>query len=160
MTYSQLRFYLGRPYVHGHVGIRYRSDGHCVDCRRHRNTPERREVEKLRSRSARAERPYLMLLSEAKRRAKANGLPYDLTRQWAELRWTGHCEVSGIPFRRSPGKGGPSYYSPTIDRIDPKLGYVLGNCRFILNAINVFKGRQGDAEMLQVAAAIVERYHG
>lgn len=95
----------------------------------------------------------------AQSRAKREGLDFDLTREWAESRWTGSCELTGIEFVKGGGTGrrsaGP--FSPSLDKIDPAKGYVQDNCRFILWAINRFKGRDEDAVMFQIAKAISER---
>lgn len=47
-------------------------------------------------------------------------------------------------------------YWPSIDRIDPKVGYLTSNCRIILHAVNALKGEGTDADILLVANAIVE----
>lgn len=101
--------------------------------------------------------PWLSLLASAYRRAAKKNVSYTLTPAWAEERWTGVCELTGIPFNMGmPGKPGPRLYSPSIDRIVPSLGYVEENCRFILWAINSFKGEGTDDDMLKIATCLVE----
>jgi len=91
------------------------------------------------------------------KRAVAKNLPYDEDLlEWAPTVWTGRCALSGIEFRRNVGMG-PGPFSPSIDRIQPELGYTKGNCRFILHAINAMKGSGSDEEMLLIARALVSR---
>jgi len=102
----------------------------------------------------RAKRPYLYLIRKAKHRAKTLGLAFDLTNEWAESRWTGRCEMTGAKFKDSNGKR--TAYSASIDKIDPKKGYTQDNCRFILVAINTFKGNWTDEVVLEISNLIVQ----
>lgn len=95
-------------------------------------------------------------LGSARERAKKNGLEFGLTSDWAKARWTGNCELTGIPFVRSTGKGGgPGMYSCSLDRIDSKVGYIPDNCRFVLAGINALKGSGTDREMYDLAAQLL-----
>jgi len=107
----------------------------------------------------RTAQPYRMLVLSAKGRARKKQVPYDLTVQWAQERWTGRCELTGIPFELAYGRGkkGGRPLSPSLDRIDPAKGYTQGNCRFVLQAINAFKGTMPDEEMLRLAEALLRR---
>lgn len=89
------------------------------------------------------------------RSALEKGLPYSLTPEWAESRWTGRCEVTDIPFNLLATKS--DFYSPSIDRISPELGYTPENSRFVLFALNSFKNVGTDADVLRVARIIVEK---
>jgi len=96
------------------------------------------------------------LLRGAQSRAKKKNLPYDLTKEWLLSRWTGRCELSGIPFVLRDGAPGPKFYSPSIDRIVPALGYVQSNCRVILWAVNALKHDGTDEDMYRVARALAD----
>lgn len=142
----------------------YVSTADCVGCSQERNRRKRVEFPEYnaeRSREYRgvqlAKRPWYYLVSGARHRAKRAGLPFDLDRGWAARRWTGSCELSGVTFQRNPfGKNGPWPLSPSIDRIDPSLGYTKDNCRFILMGLNSAKlNSVGDAELLRMAQALV-----
>lgn len=65
----------------------------------------------------------------------------------------GKCAISGIAMTWAQGKLMPT--SITLDRINPEVGYEIKNIRLVCHAINSFKGRMGDAEMLKMAMAIV-----
>jgi hypothetical protein len=98
--------------------------------------------------------PWRPLLRTAKARAKRKGIAFDLTDRWAAARWTGYCEVTGIPMSLAVRMRGGSF-SPSIDKIDPKMGYTQKNCRFILYAVNVFKHEGDDDTMFMIAEAII-----
>lgn len=93
-------------------------------------------------------------LKGAQERATKKGVPFNLTREYLESIWTGRCAITDFPL--SVGKGtGPKFFSPSLDRIVPALGYVEGNVRFVLWAINAFKGEATDNDVYAVACAIV-----
>lgn len=49
-------------------------------------------------------------------------------------------------------------FSPSIDRIVPDRGYVPGNIRFVLHAVNSMKNDGTDADMVMIARAIVTNF--
>lgn len=101
-----------------------------------------------------SKKPWHYLLLSARSRAKEKGFEYDLTDEWASTRWNHHCEITGIKFRQN-GKKGPHPFSPSIDRKDPTKGYTQDNTRFILWGCNAIKGVGTDADMFEIAKAIV-----
>ena len=83
-----------------------------------------------------------LLLSGAKSRAKAKGLPFDLTIEWLETMVVSHCPITLQPIdwlkeQVVDGKVGPN--SPSIDKIIPALGYVQSNCAIISCRANLIK---------------------
>lgn len=116
----------------------------------HANRERCKEINKR----SRSKSPFQGLLALAKTRAKEKSIAFDLSREWARETWTGKCAVTGIDFVIGDGSG-PAPYSPTIDRIDRSKGYTKDNSRFVLMAVNAFKGRGTDADMLFIAKAIV-----
>lgn len=99
-------------------------------------------------------RPWLNSLRGAKTRAKRDKLPFLLTAEWAEAKWTGRCEITGLAFSMNIRRS-PHVYSPSLDKIVPALGYTPENCRFILHGVNAMKATGTDEQMLEVAKAIV-----
>lgn len=75
----------------------------------------------------------------------------DLMEIWD--RQEGKCAASGLPMTWAQGGLKPT--SITLDRIDPEKGYSASNLRLLCYAVNSFKGRMCDAEMLAMAKAIV-----
>lgn len=67
----------------------------------------------------------------------------------------GCCAITGIKLTWAQGSVLPT--SISLDRIDPNGGYSADNLRLICHAVNAFKGRMSDAEMFQMAVAIVTR---
>lgn len=101
------------------------------------------------------ERPWIMVLQCAKRRALDKGIEFSLTKEWAASIWTGKCALSGLEFIvDESGIPGPKPFSATVDKIIPALGYIPSNCRFILSCVNNFRGTLGDEEMYRVAEAL------
>jgi hypothetical protein len=100
--------------------------------------------------------PWLNALRGSKQRAAKHNIPFTLTKEWAEARWTGRCEVTGIEFVLSD-KRSPYLFSPSLDRIIPTVGYTPENSRFVLHAVNALKGQGTDEDMLTIAKAIVAK---
>lgn len=99
--------------------------------------------------------PYYKLLLGAHARAKQKQLPFNLTREWALATWTGRCAITGLEFDLTSQGKGPKQRSPSIDRIIPELGYITHNCRFILHCVNAMKGTGTDADVYDIARAIL-----
>lgn len=103
---------------------------------------------------AKARCPWLPLLTGARHRCLNKNLPFDLTTEWCDVRWTGRCELTDLEFDlRNTGR---SVFSPSIDRIEPRKGYVQDNCRFILFGVNLFKFTSSDEDMFRIAKALVK----
>ncbi len=107
------------------------------------------------------ERPRLKrarVLREGMRdRAAKHGLAFDSERfcagyicDWLETQK--ECECCGCVLRLVPHGGAPCNASPSIDRIDPGAGYVLGNVALLCWRCNNLK-RDATAEELETIAA-------
>jgi hypothetical protein len=59
------------------------------------------------------------------------------------------CPVLGLPL--FPGRGQPTANSPSIDRVDPSLGYVRDNVWVISNRANMIKN---DATLEELEALV------
>lgn len=100
--------------------------------------------------------------ASAVRRAWRNGLP-------ADAEWMGdaarhiaaqdfRCALTGIPFDadcRTPGAGG-THLAPSPDRIALEKGYVPGNVRWVLWAVNRARGEMPEALFLRICRAVAE----
>ncbi len=125
--------------------------------RKWRSQPENRIKINNAARRVRTKRPYMASIQSARARCRKSGIEFDLTTEWAAKRYTGFCEVSGLPFDVVfRGKCGPVAFSFSIDRIDPNGGYTQKNCRFVLFCVNTFKHTMADSQMVDVAKAIVQ----
>lgn len=95
------------------------------------------------------------MITWTKARAKRTHREFTITREWAEARWTGHCEFTGIAFVLDI-KG--HAFAPSIDRVDSAKGYTPENSRFVVHAFNLWKREFRDDVLLEMAKAIVARF--
>ena len=92
-----------------------------------------------------------ILVNSARRRAKRDGLPFDLTHE--DITIPERCPALGIPLAPSTaGRQGGDDASPSLDRLVPELGYVPGNVRVISRRANSIKQNAAPDELLAVAA--------
>lgn len=114
---------------------------------------ERRERSRAGYNRNRADR----LLSLIRTRAAKKGIPYDLDAHRPAIRARfdkGRCEMTGIPFVIQNGR---SAYGPSIDRIDPKKGYVYTNIRIVLDIMNVAMNAFGEETLRDVMSEWLKR---
>lgn len=82
----------------------------------------------------------VILTRAARKRAKKRNLPYNLDYGFVYKMWekqNGVCAMTGIPFTiDSEEKGKTQPFAPSIDRIDPSLGYTRENVRLICYVVN------------------------
>lgn len=105
--------------------------------RYHANRPAITEAR----RQAREADPRRYLLNNARERARAAGMEFDLTIE--DLMVPAACPVLGIPIIRGLQKKTDN--SPSLDRIDNTRGYVRGNVAIISDRANRIKN-YGTAE--------------
>lgn len=90
----------------------------------HRENREHRNIRTAKWHRNNPKRSYCLA---AKRRAKSQGVPFNLEPD--DIVFPEICPVLGIPILFSDG--GRTDNTPSIDRIVPKDGYVKGNIRMI-----------------------------
>lgn len=139
-------FFSGLTCGRGHISKRFVSTNQCCECMRIRELKaDKKDQYERYGRQAYIDRtlakPWERSIRNSKYRAKKCGFDFDLTFEWAQERWTGKCELSGIPFETCyTGRQGGSPRSVSIDRMDPAIGYLQSNCWFILFGYNAAKG--------------------
>ena len=89
------------------------------------------------------------MIQAAKARAKKSGTPFNLTE--ADILVPAYCPVLGVKLERSLGSQGPGETSPTLDRIIPDLGYVVGNVIVVSNRANRAKSNLSVEELCALA---------
>lgn len=89
----------------------------------------------------------------ARRRAREKGLPYNIYSE--DIVVPEICPILKIPL--FCGKGAQISNSPNLDRIIPKLGYVLGNIQVISHRANRIK-YDATLEELKSIVQYVEEY--
>lgn len=99
----------------------------------------------------------LQLRDNAKVRAERLGVPFDLTREWLEGKLAGSCELTGRCFDLSIPPAGvrANPNAPSLDRLDSRGGYVVGNVRVVTVHANVARNEFSDAELLSLAHDII-----
>jgi hypothetical protein len=117
---------------------------------RKQNKDRYKQLNKTKYIERRNTRPWEFMIISARNRARTNGILFDLSNNWAKLRWTGRCELTHIPFVVG---GKRSAFSASLDRKDPNKGYTQDNCWIILWGINLLK--QGDK--LEITLAFIRQ---
>lgn len=123
---------------------------YCKMCTKRVNNSEAARAKKSASaRKIRAQDPARALFDAARGRARARGIRFALRREHVIV--PALCPVLGIELRVS-GRRGPCDTSPSLDRIDPKKGYMPGNVRVISWRANKLKADATEAELAAVLA--------
>lgn len=103
----------------------------------------------------------MCLVAAARIRARRKGIAFALTdddiSKLQAVIDAGRCELSGVAFTLC---GPRSATSPSLDRRNPRLGYVGGNVRVVCHALNAGMGDWGDAALLNIARAWVAQADG
>jgi hypothetical protein len=98
----------------------------------------------------------------AKNRAQRHGIEFTLTRDELNILWErceGRCAVSRLKFSDElfPHALVKRPFAPSIDRIDPRLGYTLANTRITCVAANFAMNQWGSDVLCRVARGVVQR---
>ncbi len=94
--------------------------------------------------------PEYRMWHRAKFRAREKDLPFNL--EIADLVTPELCPVLGVPFIE-----GDSDYTTSLDKLDPKKGYVKGNVQVITNKANRLKNN-GTLDELKKVVAYLEKH--
>lgn len=81
-------------------------------------------------------------------RAAKRGLPFSLTETWWNSQWMaqqGRCAMTGFPMQLTGEKRSP--WTASVDRIDPRLGYIPDNCRLVCFRANELRGNMTNEEL-------------
>ena len=83
----------------------------------------------------------------------------ELTPEWIiEKLNVGKCEVTGLPFTYGLQSRNP--WSPSLDRIDPTVGYTLKNTRVVIWIYNAAKNVFSDQDVMVMAKALTGKSDG
>ena len=102
------------------------------------------------------------LLSASKRRAKLKNLAFDLDREWIIKKVKPMiCEATGLPLSLEiDNRYQHSPFKPSIDKIDPKKGYIKDNCQIVAVIYNKAKADSPALDVLLMAQCLMEKSHG
>lgn len=99
----------------------------------------------------------IQLMRQAKSRATKHGLPYDLNVHFLLKLWDiqcGKCALTKINFNLERNETYSSEpFAPSIDKINPKLGYTQDNVRLVCVAINFALNEFGEDIFKQICFA-------
>lgn len=90
------------------------------------------------------------MLQNARTRARVAGVPITITVE--DIVVPTHCPILGLPLYRTTGSKGGGPHSPSLDRIEPSLGYVPGNVLVISNRANRLKSDASIEELRAIAS--------
>lgn len=143
-------YFTGKPCKHGHICERYVSNSGCVECyklasSKNGNLYARKSRQKHKDKYNQKGKENYSILGDdyiksmwwrAKQRAEKKGVPFNIEK--SDIVIPEFCPVLNVKLESGKGKG-PSDYSPSLDRIIPKLGYIKGNIQVICNLANRIK---------------------
>lgn len=92
---------------------------------------------------------------DAKNRAIKKGVPFNVTATYLNSLLTDRCPVYDTEFKWY-GNGSTVSTSPSLDRINPDLGYVEGNIVIISMKANAIKSAYKAADLYKVADWLYE----
>lgn len=144
--WGRARYAANRDKIRSQAATRYASNANGV-------RDKALEYEKRRYASRNVMYRVRAALGAAKSRAKKRGIAFDLT--LADMGSPTHCAVTGIEFDMTCSFRQGNIFVPSLDRIDPKLGYTKGNVRFVCHGYNLAKHTGTDANVVKLARAIV-----
>lgn len=100
------------------------------------------------TRRYRERHPERTMLYNAKYRAKQDGVRFSITEKDVPI--PKFCPILGIVLEVQ--RGVHRNNSPSIDRVNPKLGYVKGNVHVISHRANYIKNNETDPEVFEAIA--------
>lgn len=121
----------------------------CIECRKTFDGINRANY-RPHQLSYRKKNRAMKLVGCIRTRAKNNGITFDLDKHTKLIQQridNGFCEMTGIAFDLDANM---DFNSPSIDRIDPRKGYVYSNIRVVCFAINCALNKWGEGPLLQV----------
>lgn len=99
-------------------------------------------------------------LNSVKRNAKIRGIYFELTKVDIQDIIVTHCPILGIELDYGLfNKGVHGHNSPSLDRINPHLGYVKSNIRIVSDIFNKMKYTSTDTELTQYCTKITEYFN-
>lgn len=81
-----------------------------------------------------SDRPEYQMWERAKHRAKRQGVPFDIA--WTDIAIPEYCPMLGIKMEHGADN---HHNSPSLDKIVPRLGYIVGNIQVISKRANRIK---------------------
>jgi hypothetical protein len=100
------------------------------------------------------ERRAYVIWKRAKDRAKKRSLVFELTKDFVAAQLSlGYCSATNLKFDLSFDETKLNPRSPSLDRIDPTLGYTFQNTRMVCWIFNRAKGDGSDKDVRMLVEA-------
>lgn len=112
----------------------------CKECRRNKNYTHYKVI--------RDKKPFVLKCYAIKDKSKRQNIPFNITPEYLESLWTGKCEISGVDLSIYNTRG--TLHAAEVDRINPHLGYTIGNVAWVSAKFNRIKCNAsiGDLELI------------
>lgn len=123
--------------------------------KRKQTTAKYREKVKPLQEQQRRENYEWYMWNSIRSRSKRLGLEFNL--ELSDIVIPVVCPLLGQPLTRLVGEG-RSDWNPSVDRVDPKLGYIKGNIEIMSDKANRMKNNASQSELLVFAKEILKRY--
>jgi hypothetical protein len=94
----------------------------------------------------------------SKRRARDKHLPFNLTSNYLESIFPKNCICPILKYKMVVNKNQVGKLSPTLDRINPRLGYVKGNVEFVCMLANHMMSNANGNDLKRFSKWINNRY--
>ena len=102
-------------------------------------------------------RPWKLLHTFARKRAKMSGKEFTITVDDVKSIWTDVCPILNIPLYKSDIENKHCDNSHSLDRIDSTKGYIPGNVAIISRRANVIKNN-GSADEHRLIAEWMDKH--
>ncbi len=128
--------------------------------KKHRAKPESKEKRRTYAFKFKQSQPEKVLWFSAASRAKKANLDFNL--EISDITVPSVCPILGIPLvtHMNDGHHAADRDSPSLDRIDPRKGYVKGNVRVISYRANAMKQDASPSELRVFAAGVLKYVEG
>ena len=98
-----------------------------------------------------------LMVRRASHRAKLKKVNFDIT--WEDVEYVETCPILEIPLNwgETSNEGGRNIDTPSLDRINPELGYIKGNVKIISTLANMMKS-SATKEQIQIFCQNIHNY--
>ena len=114
----------------------------------------KREWHQNKQKSLSLEKKLKEMLHRCQNRANEKGFPCTIT--WEDLKdvYVETCPLLGITLNWNSCSEGRDEHTPSVDKINPELGYIPGNIRIISHLANMMKSYANKEQLLQFSKNI------
>ena len=98
-----------------------------------------------------------LMVKRASHRAKLKEVDFNIT--WEDIEYVEICPILEIPLNwgETSNEGGRNVDTPSLDRINPELGYVKGNVKIISTLANMMKS-SANKEQIRMFCKNIHNY--